>query len=400
MNKIIKAITLSLIILISITQVSVKGAELILTTSQDGSAKLWALSGNCLATFQGCVDSGRSYWTTLTGELCMGKAAFNPAFNQIVVNSHGTGLISIWDLSGTLLVIINTLRSTNPALTLPGAHTAPISSVTLSPIGSCILTASWDCTAKLWDWDKTAKHGTLEGRCLVTLQGHAGLVHSAAFNPAGDRIITASSDNTAKLWDLDGNCLVTFEGHRKSFFSQGVSSAVFNPAGDRIATASWDDTAKLWDLDGTCLATFEGHRSGFFSLGLSFVTFNPAGDRIITASYYEVKLWDLDGNCLATLNHSDRVCSAAFNLTGDYLITASWNKVKLWNLHGTCLATLQEHSDCNPSAAFNSTGDLIITASKDCTASLWNLNGNCLTTFQEHTKPVSSAIFINPPDII
>jgi dsDNA-binding SOS-regulon protein len=169
-------------------------------------------------------------------------------------------------------------------------HNDSVRSVSFSPTGDAIATASSDKTAKLWD---------LQGNCLVTFTGHNDSVTSVSFSPTGDAIATASSDKTAKLWDLQGNCLVTFTGHNNS-----VTSVSFSPTGDRIATASSDKTAKLWDLQGNCLVTFTGHNNSVNS-----VSFSPTGDAIATASYDKTaKLWDLQGNCLVTFTgHNDSV---------------------------------------------------------------------------------------------
>jgi len=55
--------------------------------------------------------------------------------------------------------------------------------------------------------DKTARLWDLEGRLLKTLEGHTNYVNSVSFSPDGKTIATASWDKTARLWSLDGTCL-------------------------------------------------------------------------------------------------------------------------------------------------------------------------------------------------
>ncbi|MEH1986904.1 nSTAND1 domain-containing NTPase [Nostoc sp.] len=75
-------------------------------------------------------------------------------------------------------------------------------------------------------------------------QGHQGEINSVSFSPDGKTIATASSDNTARLWTLNGQLLQEFKGH------QGlVYSVSFSPDGKTIATASDDKTARLWPVD-------------------------------------------------------------------------------------------------------------------------------------------------------
>ena len=70
-------------------------------------------------------------------------------------------------------------------LSLKG-HEEPVASVSFSPDGTRIVTASWDKTAKVWD--------ATTGAMILTLQGHNSRVNSASFSPDGLRIITASDD--------------------------------------------------------------------------------------------------------------------------------------------------------------------------------------------------------------
>ena len=41
------------------------------------------------------------------------------------------------------------------------------------------------------------------GALIAELRGHADLVYSAAFSPDGSRIVTASSDCTVRVWRFD-----------------------------------------------------------------------------------------------------------------------------------------------------------------------------------------------------
>ncbi len=311
MNR-IKTIALACVFACGVvsTPMSVRGVELIVTASNDHTAKLWDLGGNCLATLRGHSAHVNS-------------AAFNPAGDCIVTASDDK-TVKLWDLNGNCLTTIM-------------GHSACVETAFFHPAGDRIITASWDKTAKLWD---------LCGNCFATFIGHSGRIDSAFFNPAGDRIVTVSSeDGTATLWDLYGNCLGTLS-------NKDCLLAVFNSGDNQILTTFRDGTASLWDLSGRCLAIFQGHTNYVCS-----AAFNPVGDRIVTTSYDRTaKLWDLDGRCLVTLQgHTNSVNSASFNPVGDRIVTASWDKTaKLWDLRGNCLVTFEGHTDMVNSAAFSS----------------------------------------------
>jgi WD40 repeat protein len=81
-----------------------------------------------------------------------------------------------------------------------------------------------------------------------TLRGHTGAVSSVTFSPDGSRIASASSERykvvgEVKLWDAAaGQEVLTLKGHES-----GVTSLACSPDGLRIASAGLDGTVKVWD---------------------------------------------------------------------------------------------------------------------------------------------------------
>ncbi|HEX5750585.1 MAG TPA: CHAT domain-containing protein, partial [Archangium sp.] len=117
-------------------------------------------------------------------------------------------------------------------------HQESISSVSFSPDGKWVVTASSDGTARVWSADGKGEP--------VVLRGHEDLVKSAAFSPDGKWVVTASWDKTARVWSADGKGEpVVLRGHESV-----VYSAAFSPDGKWVVTASDDKTARVWSADG------------------------------------------------------------------------------------------------------------------------------------------------------
>jgi len=112
------------------------------------------------------------------------------------------------------------------------------------------------------------------GAVVMTLSGYGGEITDIAYDPLGTRIVAACSDRTARIWDAaTGLLLTTLTGHIDI-----VNSARFSPDGSRVVTASNDGTAIVWDATaGTPIRTLNGHRSVVHS-----ARFSSDGRRIVT----------------------------------------------------------------------------------------------------------------------
>ncbi|HBY80102.1 MAG TPA: hypothetical protein DEG47_24535, partial [Cyanobacteria bacterium UBA11148] len=69
------------------------------------------------------------------------------------------------------------------------------------------------------------------------LIGHSDWVSSVSFSPNGQLIASASKDKTIKLWSKNGQSIKTLQGHEA-----GVYKVKFSPDGQMFASASEDKT--------------------------------------------------------------------------------------------------------------------------------------------------------------
>jgi len=343
--------------------------EYIATAGEDGTARLWNLSGKQLMEFAGHQGKVLS-------------VSFSPN-GEYIATAGEDGTARLWNLSGKQLVEFQggvhvrlwDLFS-NQKAKFKG-HQSWLTSVSFSPNGQYMATASSDGTARLWD---------LSGNQKAEFKGHQGWVTSVSFSPNGEYIATAGEDGTARLWDLSGKQKAEFKGHQ-----DWLTSVSFSPNGQYIATASEDGTARLWDLSGNQKAEFKGHQGWVTS-----VSFSPNGEYIATAGEDgTVRFWNLSGNPLTEFKgHQDWITNVSFSPTGEYIATASYDgTARLWDLSGNPLAEFKGHQGWVRSVSFSPNELYIATAGEDGTARLWDLWGNPLAEFKGHRSAVTSVSF-------
>mgnify|MGYP003110721151 FL=1 len=299
------------------------------------------------------------------------------------------------------------------AAAIPGAaradligHGGMVRAVDVSPDGHWVVTASFDFTARLWDFGTQAE--------VAVLDAHEGPVTSAVFTPDGKHVVTTSDDKSAIIWDVPSGKLVrrlTGHGHK-------VMAAAVSPDGQQIATGSWDKTLRIWDIatgetirvithsapvndvafvnggnwvtagghdgkvgmwsinDGRLQGVLEGHRQGITKMNAL-----PGGKRLLTASIDRtLRLWDVKtGEAAAVLTHSEdrtgQVYAAAVSPDGRRALSAGRDgRLMEWDLAtGAILTTIPAHEKIIWAARFAPDGRFALTASADETTAVWHL---------------------------
>lgn len=324
----------------------------------------------------------------------LARAASQATTQRIVLRGHSGPVSSaVFSADGDRVVTASNdctariwdARSGRVATVLDG-HTRAITSAVFDPDGGRVVTASVDHTARIWD--------SRGGKVLVILAGHVGPLWSATFSTDGSRVVTASEDGTARLWDArSGHAVRVLRGH-----GSAVTSAVFSPNGNRIVTvADHDNTARVWDAkSGQALAMLKcpGEKM------VSSAVFSPDGGRVVTACWDGSALvWDVQSGDLAGTPGppSRRIAwDAQFSPDGTLIVTADGDKIATVRdaRTGYLIARLEGHESDVRAAMFSPDGSQVVTASDDKTARVWDVrSGQVLAVLWGHEAHVSSARF-------
>jgi len=424
----------------------------ILTGSQDGTAKLWSLQGELLATLdptRSAGDSGndlggsrdRPYNGDRRNDLntspnpnpntnpnpdpprppsAIVAVAYAPQGHHRAI-ATAANEVHLWDDQGrwlsrlTLPAAITDLAfrpNSLPDRTGPSQPTLAIATVSgdvflaqLTPAQPSPLT-----TTKLDTLNPTPPTAP---------------VTAMAWSADGQGLVRGFADGRVGVWRADRNEVVTWDGRG------GAVEAVAwagNAAAEQtlIATGNQDGTVKLWTPTGQAVRTLSGHKNPILSLA-----FDATGATLASASADRtIRLWNRAGETLAVLQgHQDRVEAVQFQpreaaaipeaTTGDrtgttpfeaarnpqlerdsqsqpqgpLLVSASQDHtVRLWNLEAKGpIQTFQAAEGSLLAVQFTPDGRGLVTAGRDRLGRVWDRLGNPQIQLQGHTAPLWEA---------
>lgn len=192
------------------------------------------------------------------------------------------------------------------------AHNGLISCIEIHSHQPWILSASYDRTIKLWDWEK-------DFQCINNFSLENDFIHVVQINPRDTSVFaTAADDKIVKIWHMN---------QKKPLFSLGgfldqhmgdITCIDFHPYEPHLATGSFDTNIKIWDYEKrTCLFTLINHieriKRVIFHHRLPIIisTSDDGSVRIWNSStFHEEMVLNLgmgDANCVDGRKFSDKV---------------------------------------------------------------------------------------------
>jgi WD40 repeat protein len=274
--------------------------------------------------------------------------SFSPD-GRTLASASSDGSVALWDwVAGT--------RGATPAEDQPGPRC-----VQYSRDGKRLAWCGGDKTIHLWD--------TGQGVELAPLAGPDSEVTCLAFAPFGQALASGGRDGVVTLWDLArSKPSASIPAH-----AEKVNALAFSPDGKTLASAGDDNRARLWDAaTARNLATLDGHTASVWS-----VAFSPDGQTLASAGGDRmILLWQMPERLrrATLLSEGSDVFAVAFSPDSRTLAAGNVDgTLTLWDtVSAQKRVTFRGHADSVRALAFSPDGQTLASGSGDNTIRLWD----------------------------
>ena len=261
-------------------------------------------------------------------------------------------------------------------------HNESVTSLSISPDGRQLASASEDKTIKFWD--------VATGKLLNTITDTEldSLVMKLTFSPDSKTLVSISYDRKVRFWDVaTGKSLKT----PIRCGNNRLWGASLSPDGKTLAVSD-RDTIKLCDVNtGKLLHTLTGHNDLIRS-----ISFSPNGRQLASGSQDKtIKLWDVTtGKLINTIaEHKSSVMALDFSHDGKTLASAS-ETIKFWDVTKSKPVNIPTWGSSASALSFSPDGRQLASGSEDKTIKIWDVaTSKLLNTLTGHGKEVLSVSF-------
>ncbi len=370
--------------------------RMLLTSSSDSTAQLWAVPGGELLARPldlhrtvhrvAFAPDGRSVatqdfdlmrvWTLPRDGVPMRPVPLDPLSSFAALSPDGTLVIP----TGMTYSGNRALRSTRVHDVATGEPVGPslrpggmIVDAAFSPDGQSVATLDapeGDTTegqeVRVWDW----KSGQRRWRAALPSEPR-----SLSYHPEGRRLAVLCAGGELIVFESGGHEVLRWQSHESERADHWVNNgkAGFSPDGGSLLTWGMGNDARVWEAEtGRLRYPPLRHRDKCHD-----VQFSPDGKSMVLASYdRSVRVWDFTtGRVLAEMpTHPDMVYSANFSPDGRLLVTACRDRsVRVWDWRtGRLVCPPFEHAKDAMAATFAPDGRWVLSASDDGTARAWD----------------------------
>ena len=322
----------------------------VLTTADDGMARVWDLS------------SGRLL-TALAHPVKVGGAEFT-ADGRFLLTSCQDGSFRLWDAEASKVV-----------LEFPRAPDSRVPPA-LSRDRRRVALPDTEDSVRVWDFQGRHPFGD-----SLRLPGR---VTGVAFSRDSNVIAVASSNGSVGVWTVEDSRLVT----PLIRLSREVKRVEFSPDGGILAIASGLTITLLDTRTWLKLREFQADDHEIL-----MIAFTPDGRRLLSAGYSEaVRIWDLVSGEMTGQQILPEQPLSCFQISPDGTRLASGSRsgvVRIWDaMAGQALSRPFEHEGPVTGLTFTPDGRSLLTCSQDGTAQAWEI---------QHEKPRSPILKTDQP---
>ncbi|KAJ5473026.1 hypothetical protein N7530_007027 [Penicillium desertorum] len=239
-------------------------------------------------------------------------------------------------------------------------------------------------------------YDTKTGALRAILEGHEGGVWALEYH--GNTLVSASTDCTIRVWDIaKAKCTHVFQGHTSTvrcikillpvqIDQHSDGTPVMMPEQPLIISGSRDSTLRSDEECPYLIRILTGHQHSVRAIA-------AYGDTLVSGSYdCTVRVWKIStGESLHRLEgHTFKVYSICLDHERNRCISGSMDStVKVWSLDtGALLYNLEGHSSLV--GLLDLKEDLLVSAAADSTLRVWNPeNGHCRSTLGSHAGAIT-----------